>query len=145
MLDFKFTVDGNAYTNGIICQAAAPTGSELTTGPTGTATDYISAWDVLGKIAVNPATDADNGVYVRLTPSQSANLNPNSVMTELDNRDTVFTTNCNDDTGNYIQVRGFNMRFGAIVLWGSGTWLKATTFATPASGSITIRAPPSKA
>ncbi len=119
-LDFKFTVDGNAYTNGIICQAAAPTGSELTTGPTGTATDYISAWDVLGKIAVNPATDADNGVYVRLTPSQSANLNPNSVMTELDNRDTVFTTNCNDDTGNYIQVRGFNTRFGAIGALGIG-------------------------
>ena len=62
----------------------------------------------------------------RTTASMSAsrppdsNLNPNSVTTELANRDTAFTTCCSNGTGNYVQVRGFNMLYGGVALLGIG-------------------------
>jgi hypothetical protein len=131
-LDFKFTFDSNTFDSGVICQAAAPTGAELTTGPAGTATSYISAYEVLGKFA---ATTPDNGVYVRLTGAQSSNLNPNSVMTELANRDCAFTTEWQNQTGNYVEVRGFNARFDVIDGLGIGDVIEGN-YITDSVGGI---------
>ncbi len=101
-LDFKFTLGGCNYVSGVYSQAAEP--ANLNVGPSGnpTYTGYISAYNILGTFA---ATTADNGLYVRPTASQSANLNPNSVMTELANRDSTFATTWNNGTGNYVELR----------------------------------------
>ena len=130
-LNFKFTFDSNTFNGGgVICQAAQP--ANLNQAPTGTATSYISAYNVLGAFA---AATADNGVYVRLTNSQSADHNPNSVMTELANRECAFTTEWQNQTGNYVQFRGFNARFDVIDGLGIGDVIEGN-YITDSVGGI---------
>ena len=81
-----------------------------------TLSGYVAAYNILGTFA---ATTADNGVYVRPTASQDANLNPNSVMTELANRD-MPSPRRGIMARATTSGRGFDLRFGGVYMGGVG-------------------------